>query len=183
MGLVKIADAKDTGQIVERLRKALPIADKAGGPGSDVRVLSRNEILGNETHYWVSERSIGVLFRMGVVISFIVGFVVFYQVFSSDIADHIGEYATLKAIGYSNGQVGSIVVSQAVLLGLVGYAFALVAAWAIYWLVELMTRMPMSLWDVQILAVPLALGLVISCGSALFSIRKVWAANPADLFR
>ena len=172
LGLVKIADARDTGQIVERLRKALPISDKAGGIGADVRVMSRNEILGNETRYWVSERSIGILFRMGVVISFIVGFVVFYQVFSSDIADHIGEYATLKAIGYSNGQVGSIVVSQAVLLGLVGYAFALVAAWAIYWLVESMTRMPMSLWDVKILAVPLALGLVISCGSALFPFER-----------
>ena len=183
LGLVKIADTRDTGAIVARLRKVLPISDKAGGSGADVRVMSRDEILGNETRYWVSERSIGILFRMGVAISFIVGFVVFYQVFSSDIADHIGEYATLKAIGYSNGQVGSIVVSQAVLLGLIGYAVALVAAWGIYWLVESITRMPMALWDPQILAEPLALGLVISCGSALFSIRKVWAANPADLFR
>jgi putative ABC transport system permease protein len=183
LGLVKIADARDTVNVVERLRKALPIADSAGGSGADVRVLSRDEILGNETRYWVSERSIGILFKMGVIISFIVGFVVFYQVFSSDIADHLSEYATLKAIGYSNGQVGSIVVSQALLLGMVGYAVALVVAWGIYWLVETMTRMPMSLWDAQILAEPLALGLVISCGSALFSIRKVCAANPADLFR
>jgi putative ABC transport system permease protein len=112
-----------------------------------------------------------------------VGFVVFYQVFSSDIADHLHEYATLKAIGYSDGQVGSIVIGQAVLLGLLGYAVALVAASGIYRLVEAETLIPMSLWNGQVLGVPLALGLVISCGSALFSIRKVRAANPADLFR
>ncbi len=146
-------------------------------------MLSRDEIIGNETYYWVSERPIGILFSMGVGISFIVGFVVFYQVFSSDIADHLSEYATLKAIGYSNGRVSSIVVGQAVLLGLVGYAVALVVAWGLYWLVETMTRMPMLLWNIKILGEPLALGLVISCGSALFSIRKVRAANPADLFR
>ena len=183
LGLVKIADAGDTGEILERLRKALPISGKAGRWGSDVQVMSRDEIFRKETQYWVSERSIGILFTMGVVISFIVGFVVFYQVFSSDIADHLSEYATLKAIGYSDGQVGSIVVGQAVLLGLVGYAVALVVAWGLYWLVERLTLMPLSLWDVQVMGWPLVLGLIISCGSALFSIRKVRAANPADLFR
>jgi hypothetical protein len=46
-----------------------------------------------------------------------------------------------------------------------------------------LTKIPMSLGNVWILGSPLVLGLAISCGSALFSIRTVRSANPADLFR
>ena len=183
LGLVKVADARRMGEVLDRLREVLPVSDQAEGAQSDVQVLSRDELVGQETNFWVSEKAIGILFTMGVLISFIVGFVVFYQVFSSDIADHLSEYAMLKAIGYSDGQVGAIVVRQAVLLGLLGYAGALVVAWGLYWIVEATTRMPMSLWNGRVLGVPLALGLVISSGSALVSIRKVRSKNPADLFR
>jgi putative ABC transport system permease protein len=183
LGLVKVANRRRSREILERLRAELPVSDRADGAGTDVRVLARDEIIRAETLFWISDRSIGILFSMGVVISFIVGFVVFHQVFSSDVADHLPEYATLKAIGYSDGQVRAIVASQAMLLGLIGYAGALAVSVCLYRLVAAVTRTPMSVWDGWILALPLLMGLVISGGSAVFSIRKINAANPADLFQ
>ena len=62
---------------------------------------------------------------MGVVISVLVGFVVVYQVLSSDIADHMAEYATLKALGATDRRIAGVVIEQALLLGLIGYGLAL----------------------------------------------------------
>ena len=119
LGLVRLAPGARVDAVEAGLRRALP-GEPADGPGSDVRVLRRSEVEAREQRFWILEKTIGVIFVMGVVISFLVGLVVFYQVLSSDIADHLSEYATLKAIGYSNASVAAIVVAQASILGLVG---------------------------------------------------------------
>jgi putative ABC transport system permease protein len=183
LGLIKVDDTRKTADILNQLRQTLPVSDQADGALTDVEVLRRDDVIDQEIRVWLNEKAIGIIFTMGVWIAFLVGFIVFYQVFSSDIADHLPEYAMLKAIGYSDRQIGDIVVHQAVLLGLIGYAGALVVAWGLYTVIEAITRLPMTLWNERVLGVPLALGLVISCGSALISIRKVRLKNPSDLFR
>ena len=46
-------------------------------------------------------------FGAGVVLGFVVGMVICYQILTSDVADHLPEYATLKAIGYTNRYLSS----------------------------------------------------------------------------
>lgn len=187
LGLVKVRAGEQVADVVQRLKAALPSAGTgqaaASGEESDVKVLSRDELEAKEGRFWISEKAIGVLFMMGVAISFFVGLIVFYQVLSSDIADHLPEYATLKAIGYTDLRVALIVVEQAVILGLTGYVGSLAVAIGLYWLVEWITLMPLRIQDPLTLVIPLICGLVISSGSALLSIRKIRAADPADLFR
>ena len=42
----------------------------------------------------------GIIFGFGVLIGVLVGLVIVYQVLSTDVADHLREYATFKAMGY-----------------------------------------------------------------------------------
>lgn len=173
LGLIRVAPGASAEDVVDRLRAALPY---------DVLAMTRDELERQEQLYWIRDKSIGILFIMGVVVSFLVGLVVVYQVLSSDIADHLGEYATLKAIGYTAGRVGGVVVEQGLILGLVAYVLALAAALPLYTLVEELARIPMSP-EPWILALVLVLAGAMSVGSGLVSIRKVQEADPADLFR
>ena len=173
LGLIRLAPGASAADVVHRLRDVLP---------GDVHVLSRDELEHGEQRYWVSEKAIGFLFLMGVLISFLVGMVVVYQVLSSDIADHIGEYATLKAIGYTGFGVGRVVIVQGLILGLVGYVLAVAVGLVLYEIVEQWAGIPMTprLW---ILGWLLLMAVGMTVGSALISIRKVQTADPAELFR
>lgn len=188
LGLVTVADGEDVAAVAGRLEEALPIfRDEQGGgpPGAtgDVRVVIKEDLREQERKYWRSEKAIGSIFQMGIGISVFVGFVVVYQVLSSDIADHMAEYATLKALGATDRRIAGVVIEQALLLGLIGYGLALLASAGLYSLVEYLTRLPMTLRVWWILAWPMFLAVAITAGSALLSVRKVYRADPAELFR
>ena len=69
---------------------------------ADVRVLTLDEFIAKERDFWDHVAPIGTVFYIGVVMGFIVGCVICYQVLFADISDRLGEFATLKAMGYSN---------------------------------------------------------------------------------
>jgi hypothetical protein len=65
-----------------------------------------------EENFWLRTTSIGLIFGLGTAVAFAVGFLILYQVLSSDIARQLSEYATLKALGYDDRAVARIVVQQ-----------------------------------------------------------------------
>ena len=80
-------------ETVRRLNARLP---------PDVRALSRGRAPPREKDYWVNQTSTGKIFAFGVAGRRSVAAVVIYQVLSNDVRDHLPEYATLKAMGYTN---------------------------------------------------------------------------------
>ena len=62
----------------------------------------------------------------------IVGMVIVYQILFSDIASHLKEYATLKAIGYSNGYLRRTVPGAALILAILGFIPGLVLSVVLY---------------------------------------------------
>ncbi|MCA9070853.1 MAG: FtsX-like permease family protein, partial [Planctomycetaceae bacterium] len=147
----------------------------------DFQVYSREDLVADETKLWVRETPIGIIFQSGVLLACVVGLVIVYQVLSSDVAAHLREYATLKAMGYSNGFLGQIIVSQAVILSVVGYVPGLLIAFVLYIITENLAGIPMQMrrFDVG-LVLCLALGFCVASGlAALWKIRQ---AEPADLF-
>ncbi|MFM7440313.1 MAG: ABC transporter permease DevC, partial [Snowella sp.] len=90
-GLIKLKPGVDPQQMAEALKLSLP---------NDVRVLTKAEFIQFETQYWSESTSIGFIFTLGTAIGFVVGVVIVYQILSSDVADYLAEYATLKAMGY-----------------------------------------------------------------------------------
>ena len=70
---------------------------------AEITALSQADFITLERNYWAKEPA-GIIFDFGTIMGFVVGVVIVYQVLYSDVNDHLSEYATLKAIGYSDGQ-------------------------------------------------------------------------------
>ena len=54
----------------------------------------------------------------------IVATVVVAQVLSNDVREHLPEYATLKAMGYSTGRLARVVVEQSLIYMIIAYLMA-----------------------------------------------------------
>lgn len=147
----------------------------------DVQVLTRDEMLAAETHHWVSKTSVGKIFGLGVVLALIVGMAIVYQVLSSDVTNRLGEFATLKAMGYARGYLSAVVLKQAILLGLVGFLPGLVLSLLLYGWTREQASIPISMTPGR---ATLVLLMIVSmcCLSGLAALRKVHYADPADLF-
>jgi putative ABC transport system permease protein len=114
-------------------------------------------------------------------VALFVGVAIVYQVLSTDIANMMGEYATLKAMGYPNSYLARVVLQQSVLLALVGYVPSIIISWVLYMFVGAQSGLPMVMtW--QIAATVLALAVIMCVLSGMAALRKLFQADPADLF-
>ena len=172
MGLIRLRPGVDAALVRDGLRKVLP---------GDVEVLTKAELLEREKAYWGKTTPIGFVFNFGVVIGIFVGAIIVYQILFADISEHLPEYATLKAMGFTNGYVVSVVVQQACLLALLGYVPGLLVSSALYRATAAATRLPMNLsLGTAVLVVGLTLGMCVT--SAAIAMRKVRSADPAEIF-
>ena len=111
----------------------------------------------------------------------LVGLVIVYQVLSADVADHLREYATFKAIGYGPRFFLSIVVEEALVLGILGFLPGLAVGTAILTLMAKITILPLAM--TPSMAIMVFLGTVVfSVISGAIATRRLAAADPADLF-
>lgn len=150
-------------------------------PRDEVRILTRQEVETREQDYWVHRTSVGIIFQMGVFVACVVGVIFVYQVIATDITDHLAEYATLRAIGYGSGYLSGVVLRQALALAVVGYVPGFLVALLLYALGRQHAELLLSMTWGRAAGV-LVLSIVMCSVSGLFALRKVWAADPADLF-
>ncbi|MGA2619978.1 MAG: ABC transporter permease DevC [Thermoguttaceae bacterium] len=179
-GLVRLTPGAKAEQVAAGLRKRLACVQPSGQRG-DVEVLARSDAIQYELRRWIRETSIGIIFQLGVAVSLAVGTVVVYQVLSSDVAAHLRQYATLKAMGYTNGFLSRVVLAQAVGLALLGFGPGLLLAEALYQLTSQMANIPIVMNGGRIVAV-LGMTVMMCALSGLGALRKLWSADPAALF-
>ncbi|MCG2682088.1 MAG: ABC transporter permease DevC [Planctomycetales bacterium] len=172
LGLVKLLPGADAEAAAAALNNALP---------EDVEVLTRADVLDREVHHWVQNTSIGLIFQLGVVVALVVGTAIVYQVLSSDVANHLPEYATLKAIGYGGGYLAGVVLQQAAMLAVLGFLPGLAISAVLYWLTRAMARVPIEMTVGRVFFV-FGLSVLMCTISGLGALRKVRSADPADLF-
>ena len=58
--------------------------------------------------------------------------VICYQILASDVADHLPEYATLKAIGYPNRYLSLVVLQEALILAAAGFVLGMPVTLGLY---------------------------------------------------
>lgn len=172
IGVLKLAPGANVEQTRRRVASVLP---------SDVEVLDKRQFMDREIAYWATVTPIGFVFAFGAVMGFIVGTIIVYQILFADVADHLAEYATLKAIGYANSFVSAVVLFEAVILSLAGFVPGLLITQRLYRITENATHLPMRM-TVEMALIVLALTLVMCGISGLIAIRKVRSADPADIF-
>lgn len=171
-GLIKLKPGNDPKYMAGVLDKALP---------DDVRVLTLAEFAQVEEDYWANNTPIGFIFTLGTGIGFIVGTVIVYQILSTDVADHLAEYATLKAMGYKDLYLLIIVIQEALILAIVGYLPGNVIAVGLYALTRGATNLPLFMTVERAITV-LILTIVMCLASGAIATRKLRAADPADIF-
>src|SRR5262249_41872832 len=118
----------------------------------------------------------------GVVMGFVVGMAICYQVLYSDVSDRLAEFATLKAMGYSSGWLFGRVVEQAVYLALLGYAAGVVVSLLAFRAVHAATGLPME-FRPETAALVLFLTVLMCVLSACLAARRLVSADPAQLYQ
>lgn len=170
--LVQLEQGIEPREFVSRLRQKLP---------PDVRVLTRSQLEKVERKYWLESTSSGVVFGSGAILAFIVGIVILYQVFSTEINEHLAEYATLKAIGYSNYNIAIIVIQQSLLLVCISFAFSILFALVAYDEIHKSTYTNIEMTYERLLLV-FGISTTMAIVASLFSLKKILSADPADVF-
>ncbi len=167
------ADA-DPDVVAERLREKF-------GEDGDVLVLSRTAMVARERDFWQRNTPIGFAFGAGVVLGFVVGMVICYQILASDVADHMPEYATLKAIGYPNRYLSMIVLQEALILAIAGFVPGMIVTYGIYLFLTEWTGLPMRLTVMRFFMI-LGLTIIMCVLSGMMALRKAQKVDPADVF-
>jgi len=172
IGLIKLKPGADP----ERLRRVL-----VAGLAPDVEVLTKQAYMDREKEYWAGATPIGYVFAFGSIMGLIVGGVIVYQILFADITAHLPQYATLKAMGYKNSYLFSVVFQEALILAVVGYLPGAVAAVWLYRVTERATHLPLVMaWQTALAVLALT---ILMCGVAgAIALRKVRSADPAEIF-
>jgi putative ABC transport system permease protein len=171
--MLRVADGADVEAVAAEVARHL-----AGEP---VNARSLVRAVQEDLRYQTTQRPTGVIFGFGVLIGAIVGIVIVYQVLSTDVADHLREYATFKAMGYPHKFFIGIILEEAVILGVLGFLPGVVLAFLMYAAMAGATGLPIHMEASRALGV--FLGTVAACAlSGALATRRLKGADPAELF-
>jgi putative ABC transport system permease protein len=146
-----------------------------------VQVRSLDTMISNDVTYQTTQRPVGVILGFGVFMGILVGIIIVYQVLSTDVADHMKEYATFKAMGYPHRFFLGIVFEEALVLGVLGFLPGIALTMIIYNAMAGATGLPVEMDAVRALAV--FFGTIAACSlSGALATRRLRAADPAELF-
>ncbi|MGG6298158.1 ABC transporter permease DevC [Leptolyngbya sp. AN02str] len=172
IGLLKLAAGSNPVAIARTLRQQLP---------NDISIYTKDEFVDVELTYWRENTAIGFVFTLLTTMSFAVGVILVYQILYTDISDHWKEYATLKAMGYTNRYLLGVVVQGALILGILGFVPGYLISLILYRLTASTTGLLMQMTlgrSLNLLIATLLMCLI----SGAIAVRKVQAADPAEVF-
>ena len=174
LGIAKAHSGVSADRLRDEIKSAL-------GPTTDVYVVTRDEFVNDEIRFWGKSTPIGIIFGIGTAMGFIVGVIICYQIIFTDIADHMSEFATLKAMGYSDGYFTRFVITEAFYLSIFGFIPGLLVAFVLFALVTSQTGLLMVMTLPRALLV-FGLTLTMCVMSGIAAMRKLRSADPASLF-
>lgn len=168
---LRLAPGTDVGAATRAIAERYPEFD----------VLPRSRFSLKSRVFWLLQTGAGGALSLAAILGFLIGLVVISQVIYAITVEHIEEYATLKAVGASNAFVGGVVGIQSLALaligGLIGFAFAPIAA---YLSRDLVAWLAIPSWMYPLVALA-TLGL---CAlAALYGARTALAVDPGRVFR
>ncbi|MCS7030914.1 MAG: ABC transporter permease DevC [Gloeomargarita sp. SKYG116] len=193
VGLIRLKPGSDVEQVRAKLRELLNTQLKMPGQflcqgakpspqfANDVCILTHDEFAELERHYWATGTAIGFIFGVGTAMGFVVGIVVVYQILYTDVSDHLAEYATLKAMGYTDRYLLLVVFQEAMILAVLGFIPGFLVSEGLYWLTRVATRLPIVM-TLNRAATVLVLTVVMCFVAGAIAVRRLQAADPADIF-
>lgn len=133
--------------------------------------------------YYIGNTGIPVNFSITVMVAIIVGTVVSGQTFYIFTIENLKQFAALKAMGVTNGNLTRMVLLQAAVIGFIGCAFGVAMAAAFFLATKDISHLRGFIMRWQIYAGTWVLIFIIVALASLLSLRKLRRLEPALVFR
>jgi putative ABC transport system permease protein len=148
---------------------------------SKVEVLTPDEFSRRSRAFWLFGTGAGAALFAGALLGAIVGTVVVAQTLYSSTKDHLTEFATLRAIGSSGWYIHQVIICQALLSAVIGFALAATVSLVI---VKTTAGTALPILMTPELTMGLFLLTVLMCvASAIAAIVQVMRIDPARVFK
>ncbi len=172
LGLVSLCEGADPEAVRRDCQSLL---------GPEAKVLTAAGFLAFEMAYLRANHPVEFIFSAGAAIAFFIGFVIVYQILYTDVASHLPQFATLKAMGFTDGYLLRIVLGQGLILSILGYIPGTILAMVVYLVLWKVTNLPIvPTWERGVFLLVLT---VLMCFlSGMVAVRKLRSADPADVF-
>ena len=168
---IKLRDPADAERVASSLRREL----------RENEILTTRAFVDRTILYWTLQTGMGAAFCLTALLGLVVGAGTIGQTVFANTMEHLGEFATLKAMGASPGDLNTIILAQAAIDAATGFAIAAPLA--------LLSQAPLERMGVTLAISPLLLlglfcvTLLTALAAAYFSIRRVQKLDPATIFR
>ncbi|GAB5467886.1 MAG: ABC transporter permease DevC [Rhodospirillales bacterium] len=173
LGLVQVAPDADPEAVVAALNALFADGETLARTMEDFIAYSRARL--------ADDSPVSIVFSFGAVMGLLVGTVIVVQILSTDVQDHLAEYATFKAMGFTTGRLLGVVYEQSAILTVCGFLPGLALSFACYELLSSQLAMDMTMtWERILLVLGLTVAMCALSGS--LALRRVVAADPAEVF-
>jgi putative ABC transport system permease protein len=169
--MAKCARGADVRAVQADMRRRLP----------HVEVLTTREFAVRSARYWMLETGLGITVVITAALGLGVGAAVTSQTLYAITHEHLGNYATLLALGFRHHRLGAVVLTQSGVLGCAGIVlgaglFAIASA--------VSARTPIPFETTPLVFAALVLVTLASCaGAAWLSLRSIFRIDPVEVFQ
>jgi len=169
--LLDVAPGADPAVVRDRINRSV----------YGVRAWTAKDFASSTVGFLLANSGIGFSIGSLIVFALIAGFFIIGLTMYSAALDRIRDYGTLKGIGASNGYIVRLILLQAFLFAIVGFALG-------YLFIDLFRRGIAKAGTTFEFSPIIVLGfflvtLLISIGGAFFAIRRIISLEPASVFR
>lgn len=168
--LVRVKSEADLDKVAQSLRSQL----------TDAEVITTDEFRSRSRSFWLFGTGAGAALFAGALLGVIVGTVIVAQTLYSSTKDHLTEFATLRAMGSSNGYIYNVIIYQALLNAIIGFCIA-ASIGAIVVQMTALSALPIVITP-SLLSGLSALTVVMCVASAIGAIFRVVRIDPATVF-
>ena len=172
IGLLQVNTGVNIDKFAKEINKNLP---------GDIRIFTKQQFINRDRIYLESSTGIGFIFFLGTIVGFVVGIIVIYNIIYSDILDNLPQYATLKAMGYSNSSLLYVVMAESLILSIFGFFPGFGFSILIYNRIENAIGLLMKI-NLNSTLLVFSLTIIMSLISGYIASRKLHKVDPVDIY-
>ena len=170
--LVKAAPGVSVAELTKRIEQ-----------DTQLQALSRHDFAWRSINYILERTGIPINFGITIVLGVVIGIAITAQTFNIFVVENLRQFAAMKAIGVTNRQLFSIVLTQAGIVGITGYGLGIGFTAFFFAMTADVPALKGFILHWQVMAGAAAAIAAIVLFSILFSLRRVFTIDPALVFR
>lgn len=170
--LVKAAAGQDIEQLKSRIEQQ-----------TGLQALTRDEFAWRSINYILERTGIPINFGITIILGAVIGAAITAQTFYIFVVENLKQFAAMKVVGVTNGQLLKLVMTQASIVGLIGYGMGIGFTALFFEATNNTPALKGFILHWQVLAGTFIAIFIIIVLSILFSLRKVFRLDPAIVFR